>query len=125
MNSVLISLLVTAAFFVVPVVLGFRLGRLPKPYPKVLLIFHGVMFFPIAYGIGACLDKLSKTTTDTSLAKVALLVALGLLWANLVSGIVMICLKKKNRGWILAHKLAMFVMAFSLVAAGIFMTIKL
>ena len=124
MNPLLISLLVTLAFFVVAVVLGFKLGKSPKPYPKVLLISHALMFFAIAYGIGACLDKLSKTTTDTSLAKVALFAALGLLWANLVSGIVMICLKKKNRGWILAHKLTMFVIAFSLVAAGIFMAMK-
>jgi hypothetical protein len=124
MNSVLISLMVTAAFFVVAVILGFRLGRSPKPYPKILLSCHAVMFFAIAYGIGACLDKLSKTTTGRSLAKVALLVALGLVWANLVSGIVMICLKKKNRGWVLAHKLTMFAMAASLVAAGIFMAMK-
>ena len=124
MNSVLISLSVTAAFFVVAIVLGFRLGRSPKPYPKLLLSAHALMFFAIAYGIGVCLDKLSKITTDASIAKVALFVALGLLWANLVSGIVMICLKKKNHGWILAHKLTMFAMAVSLVAAGIFMAMK-
>lgn len=124
MNAVLISLAATVAVFVVAVVLGLRLGKSPKPYPKLLLSAHAVMFFAVAYGIGACLDKLSKTPTDPSLAKVALLVALGLLWANLVSGIVMICLKQKNRGWILAHKLAMFAMAFSLLAAGIFMAMK-
>jgi len=124
MNSVLISLSVTAAFFVVAAVLGFRLGRSPKPYPKLLLSVHALMFFAIAYGIGACLDKLSKTATDASITKVVLLVALGLLWANLVSGIVMICLKKKNRGWILAHKLVMFAMAISFVAAGVFMAMK-
>jgi hypothetical protein len=124
MNSVLISLLVTAVFFVVAIILGFRLGRSSKPYPKLLLSAHAVMFFAIAYGIGACLDKLKGVTTGTSLAKVALFVALGLLWANLVSGIVMICLKKKNRGWILAHKLTMFSIAISLVVAGIFMAMK-
>ncbi len=124
MNSVLISLSVTAAFFVATVVLGFRLGRSPKPYPKLLLSAHAVMFFVIAYGIGACLDKLSKTTPDASLAKIALFTALGLLWANLVSGVVMICIKKKNRGWILAHKLGMILMAVALVAAGIFMAMN-
>ena len=124
MNPVLISLTVTAAFFVVAIVLGFRLGRSPKPYPKILLSVHALMFFAIAYGIGACRDKLSKTTTDAPIAKVALLVALGLLWANLVSGIVMVCIKKKNRGWILAHKFMMVGMAFSLVAVGVFMVMN-
>jgi len=116
--------MVTAAFFVVAVVLGFRLERSPKPYPKILLITHAAMFFAIAYGIGECLNRLKGATTDSSRAKVALFVALGLLWANLLSGIVMICIKKKNRGWILAHKLTMFFIAVSLVAAGIFMAMK-
>jgi hypothetical protein len=124
MNSVLISLMVIAAFFVVAVVFGFRLERSPKPYPNILLSTHAVMFFVIAYGIGVCLAKIKGVTADTSLAKVSWLVALGLLWANLVTGIAMIFIKKKNRGWILAHKLAMFVMALSLVAAGIFMAVR-
>ena len=124
MNSTLLSLLVTAVFVVIAVVLGFRLGRSAKPYPKVLLIAHGLMFFAIAYGIGMCLDKLSREAAEASLAKGSLLAALALLWANLVSGIVMICLKKKNRRWILAHKLAMFVMAGLLVLAGVFMAMK-
>jgi hypothetical protein len=124
MNPVLISLLVTAAFFVVAIVLGFRLGRYPKPYPKALLSAKIVLFFVIAYGIGECLNRIKGATTDTSLAKVSLFTALGLLWANLGSGIVMICLKKKNRRWILAHKLGMVLMAVSLVAAGIFMAMK-
>jgi hypothetical protein len=124
MNPVLISLVVTVAFFVVAVILGYRLGRSSKPYPKILLITHMAMFFAIAYGIGECLNRIKGVTTDTSLAKVSLLVALGLLWANLASGIVMLCLEKKNRGWILAHKLTMFLMAFSVVAAGIFAAVK-
>lgn len=124
MNAVLISLMVTAAFFVVAVFLGFRLGRSAKPYPKILLITHAAMFFAIAYGIGECLNRIKRVAPEPSLAKVSLFVALGLLWANLLSGIVMICIKKKNRRWIFVHKLTMFCMAFSIVAASIFMAIK-
>jgi len=123
MNPVVFSLLVTAVFFGVAIVLGFKLGRSPKPYPKVVLIAHMAMFFVIAYGIGESLNRIG-VTPEMSLAKVSLFSALGLLWANLVSGIVMICLKKKNRGWIVAHKLTMFLMALSLVAAGVFAAIR-
>ena len=124
MNPILMCLLVTTAFFVVAVVVGFRLQRSPKPYPKALLFAKIALFFVIAYGIGECLTRIKGVPTDTSLAKASLFVALGLLWANLVSGIVMIFLKKRNRGWILVHKLGMILMALSLVAAGIFMAIK-
>ena len=124
MNSALISLMVTVVFFVVAIVLGFRLGRSPKPYPKLLLSIHIAMFFVIAYGIGECVTRITGATTDTSPVKVSLYVALGSLWASLVSGIVMIFIKKKNRGWILAHKLTMFFVAFSFAAAGIFLALK-
>lgn len=124
MNPLLICLLVTLAFFAVAVVLGFKLGKSPRPYPKVVLIIHMAMFFAIAYGIGECLTRIQGMMPVPTLAKTALLVALGLLWANLLSGIVMLCLKKKNRGWISAHKLTMFLMAFSLVAGGILLVLK-
>ena len=123
MNPILISLMVTVAFFVVTVILGFRLGRSPKPYPKLLLSIHIVMFFVITYGIGECLNRMNGTTTGTSPAKVSLLVALSSLWASLVTGIVMVCIKKKNRGWILVHKLTMFFAALAFVAAGIFLVL--
>ncbi len=123
MNPVLISLLVTVVFFVVAIVLGFRLGHSAKPYPKLLLSAHILMFFVIAYGIGECLTRM-QAATDTSLAKVALYVALGSLWASLASGLVMIFIKLKNRGWILAHKLTMFLTAFAFVAAGVFLVLK-
>jgi len=124
MNPIFICLLVTVVIFVVTILLGFKLGSSPKPYPKILLITHMVMFFVIAYGIGECLTRMQGATTDRSLAKFALLVALGSLWASLASGIVMLCLKKKHRGWILAHKLTMFLMALAFVAAGIFLMVK-
>jgi hypothetical protein len=124
MNPILIALLVTVVFFAVAVILGFRLGRSPRPYPKIVLIPHILLFFAITYGIGECLTKIAGGTTNLPLAKIALLVALASLWASLVSGIVMLCLKKKNLGWIKAHKLTMFVAAFSFVAAGVLLVMK-
>lgn len=124
MNPVLIALMVTVVFFAIAVFLGFRLGRSPRPYPKLVLIPHILLFFAITYGIGECLTRLAGGTTALPLAKVALLVALGSLWASLVSGIVMLCIKKKNPGWIKAHKLTMFAAAVSFVAAGIFLILK-
>ena len=124
MNPILICLLVTVAVFGMAVALGFKLGRSPRPYPKVLLITHMAMFFLIAYGIGECLTRMQGATTNTSAAKVALLVALGALWASLASGIVMLCLKQKLRGWILVHKLTMFLAALAFVAAGVFLALN-
>jgi hypothetical protein len=37
---------------------------------------------------------------------------------------VKICLKKKNRGWILAHKLTMFLAALAFVVAGVLLVAK-
>ena len=124
MNPILICLLVTLAVFGLAVALGFKLGRSPKPYPKVLLISHMAMFFLITYGIGECLTRMQGATANPSAVKVALLVALGSLWASLVSGIVMLCLKQKHRGWIQVHKLTMFLAALAFVAAGVLLVTK-
>ena len=124
MNPILICLLVTMVVFGIAVALGFKLGRSPKPYPKVLLITHMAMFFLITYGIGECLTRMQGATTEPSVAKVVLLVALGSLWASLVSGIVMLCLKQKHRGWIRIHKLTMFLAALAFVVAGVLLVAK-
>jgi hypothetical protein len=124
MNPVLISLAVTVVFFVITILLGFKLGRSPKPYPKILLITHMAMFFVIAYGIGEFLTRIKAVTSGPTLPIIFLFIALGSLWASLASGIVMLCLKKKNRGWILAHKLTMFLAALAFVAAGVFLVAK-
>ena len=125
MNPVLIALLVTVVCFAVAIVLGFRLGRSPRPYPKLVLIPHILLFFAITYGIGECLSRIASGTTALPLVKVALFVALASLWASLVSGIAMLCIKKKNPRWIMVHKLTMFSAAISFMATGILLVMKL
>jgi len=41
-----------------------------------------------------------------------------------VSGIVMLSLKQRQRGWILVHKLTMFLAALAFVVAGVFLVLK-
>jgi hypothetical protein len=125
MNPASIALTVTVVLFAFAVVLGYRLGRSPRPYSKFVLIPHILLFFVITYGIGECLNRMKSGPTDLPLTRVALFVALGSLWANLASGIVMLCIKQKNRRWIMTHKLTMFSAAVSFVATGIFMVMKL
>ena len=120
MNSFLVCWIVTAAFFAVSVVLGFRLKRCPKPYPKILLASHIVLLFLIGLGIGQCLDKIKGVTTGTSLATVALYVAGATINVSLVSGIVMLFSKQKKRGWILTHLMAALLMGLAILVAGVF-----
>jgi energy-converting hydrogenase Eha subunit A len=124
MNAALISLAVTAAFFAVAVILGGRLERSAKPYPKGLLIAHIVPFFLIGLGIGTCLDKLQGVTPAMPLATLALYAAGATLNASMLTGIVMIIRQQKSRPWIKAHKLATLVMALGLVASAAFMALK-
>jgi len=123
MSSFLISLFVTAAIFAAAVIVGFRLSRSPKPYPVILLAAHIVLFFLIAVGIGACMNKI-EAVAKGSLATVSLCFAGPPLIVLFVSGIVMIWSKQKKRGWILVHKLAMYGLGLSIAGAGLFMALK-
>ena len=124
--AVLLSFLVTAAFFSVAVVIGFRLARSAKPYPFTLLASHVVLFFLIALGIGACMNAADAGTNGTpmSLATVSLCFAGPALIVLFVTGVWMIWSKQKKRGWILAHKLAMYFLGLSIGVAGILAVLK-
>jgi hypothetical protein len=122
--SALISLGVTAAFFVAATLIGFRLERSPKPYPIPLLSAHIALFFLIAIGIGVCMNKIDAGTKALSPATVSLCCAGPSLIALLVSGVVMICSKQKRRGWMLMHKAAMYFLALSLLAGGVLTALK-
>ena len=52
-------------------------------------------------------------------------VAVVTLAASLVTGAVMTIKKQKSSRWILAHKLAMFIMAISIVSGIVFMFIRI
>lgn len=124
MNSVLISLLATAALFAAAAIVGFRLGRFPKPYPVALLSIHIVLFFLVGIGVGVSMNKIEAALSPESLAIVALCCAGPPLIALLVTGIVLICIKTKKRGWIIAHKLAMYLLGLSVLGSGVFAVLK-
>ena len=124
MTSALISFFVLAAFFAVAVILGFRLARSAKPYPKILLSAHIVFFFLIAVGIGACMNTIETALSASSLAIVSLCFAGPAIIALFVTDIVMIFSKQKKRGWIFAHKLAMYFLGASIAGAGICLALK-
>lgn len=124
MTSFLVSLMVTLTFFVLAALVGFRLARSPKPYPLTWLAGHIALFFLIAVGIGTSMGKIEAAKAETSIAMMALTFAGPPLIVCLVSGIVMICIKKRNRGWIFVHKLGVYGLALALVSSGIFMALR-
>src|SRR5690242_7797653 len=65
MSSVLSSMIVTVVFFVIAIVVGFRLERSPKPYRLALLSAHIVLFVLIAGGIVRASTK-STACQETS-----------------------------------------------------------
>lgn len=122
MNSVLISFLVSALIFGAAVAVGFRLARSPKPYPLGWLGLHIVLFFLVAIGIGACMNAIESVTGSTtmSIGTMVLSFAGPPLIALFISGVFMLFGKKKRRAWIVVHKVAMYLLALSIGASGVF-----
>jgi hypothetical protein len=121
MDSVLISMLVTAGFFMVTATLGYRLGRSAKPYGVVKLAAHIFLFLFVASGVIASAYKLNAVTGDKLYSTIAIYTAGLTLLANLAIGICMAVIKRKNRYLILAHKLSTSLMAVSILAGILFL----
>lgn len=124
MSSFLVSLMVTVTFFVLAALVGFRLARSPKPYPLPWLAAHILLFFLIAVGIGASMNKIEAAKAETSMVMMALTFAGPPLIVCLVSGVVMIFIKQRKRGWIFVHKLGVYGLALALVSSGILMALR-
>lgn len=125
MESVLISMVVTAAFFVVTATLGYRLGRTAKPYGVVKLATHIFFFLFVSSGVIASAYKLQGVTGDKLYSMIAIYVTGLTLLSNLTIGFCMAVIKRKNRNLVLAHKLSTLLMAVSILAGIIFLIVKI
>jgi len=95
MNSVLISMAVTLAFFAVTATLGYRLGHSAKPYGVVKLASHIFLFLLIFSGVIASAYKLHGVMGDKLYSMIAIYVTGLTLLANLLIGICMAVIKQK------------------------------
>lgn len=122
-KSVLISLVVTGVFLVIAAIVGSRLGRSQKPYGVMKLVVHIVLFLLVLSGVVASIYKLQIFVHDNLYPSIALYVTGLTLLTNLVVGISMIIVKHKKKKLILAYKLSTLLMAGSIVASIILLTV--
>jgi hypothetical protein len=125
MDSVLISVVVTAIFFVITATVGSRLGHTAKPYGIVKLATHIILFLLVSGGVIASIYKLQGVIDNKLYSTISLYVAALTLLTNFTIGISMVIIKQKNQKLVLAHELSTLLMAASIVAGIIFLTVKI
>lgn len=104
MESVLISVVVTAIFFVITATVGIHLGHTAKSYGIVKLSIHIILFLLVSGGVIASIYKLQGVMDDKlystiSLYVAALYVAALTLLTNFTIGISMVLIKQKTGNW--------------------------
>lgn len=125
MDSVLISVVVTAIFIVLAATVGIRLGHTAKPYGIVKLATHIILFLLVSGGVIASIYKLQGVIDSKLYSTISLYVAALTLLTNFTIGISMIIIKQKNQKLILVHKLSTLLMAASIVASIIFLAVRI
>ena len=96
MDSVLISVVVTAIFIVLAATVGNRLGHTAKPYGIVKLAVHIILFLLVSGGVIASIYKLQGVIASKLYSTISLYVAALTLLTNFTIGISMIIVKQKN-----------------------------
>lgn len=125
MDSVLVSVIVTGIYFVIAAAVGGRLGRLGKPYGVGKLAIHIILFLLVTTGLIASVYKLQGVIHDKLYSTISLYVIGLTLLTNLVIGVIMAIIKKVNPKLVLVHKLSTLLMAVSIIASIIFLTVKI
>lgn len=123
MGSVLVSLVVTGIFLVVAAVVGRRIGRMGKPYGFVKPTIHITLFTLVLSGVIASIYKLQGLSSGGQYAQIPLYVTVLTLLTNLVVGAGMLIIKSTNRNLITIHKVSTLVMAISIIASVVFVTV--
>ena len=125
-RSVLTSAVANIGFLVIQVVLGFRLGGSGKPYRKGLLVTHVIVFLLLLAGWVATFWKLQGVAENKAFSALALEVAgLGLLVAMVVGVVMAFFRKTVSPKLVLAHKVAMFVVAVGMIGGVLFIALKM
>lgn len=120
MGSVLASLVVTAIFLIVAAVVGYRIGRMGKPYGFVKPTIHITFFTLVLSGTIASIYKLQGLSNGGKYAQLTLYVTMLTLLANLVVGASMLAIKNPNKTLTAIHKTSTLVMAISILASILF-----
>lgn len=117
MESVLVSLIVTFVFLVVAGVIGHKLEKRPKPYGFTIPAIHIVLFILVLSGVIASIYKLQLLPVRSQYSEMLLYVSVLALLINLVVGLWMLLVERKNRNLKKIHKISTYVMAGSIAGS--------
>ena len=126
MHLVLIKVLITLAWYIVNLFVGFRLAHMPKPYGWVKMTIHIVLFIFIMNGVVSSIYSLHVVAGNSKIySMIALYVAALTVMVNLIVGVRMLFGKGKNRALTLIHKQSAFGMGIALLASVVFLLVKI
>lgn len=100
--------------------MGYRIGRMGKPYGFVKPTIHITLFTLVLSGAIASIYKLQGLSNGGKYVQWALYVTLLTLLANLVVGASMLAIKNTNETLTAIHKTSTLVMAISILASILF-----
>ncbi len=125
MSSVFVSLVITGVWVAVQGPVGHQLTRKGKPYSAVITGVHGLISLFVLAGLVSTMFKLKAVAHAGVFSLVSLhLAALGVL-AALVTGIILTVVKGNTPNLAIVHKVSMAFTIVFLIAAAVFLAIKI
>ena len=125
MESVLVSVVVTAIFIAINAAVGYWLNRSGKPYGVVKLSTHFVLFLLVLSGVIASIYKLQGVAEGKLLSTLALYLAGLTVLTNLVIGIVIVSIRQRRQKLISVHKSSTLTMVIAIVLSVTFLILKI
>lgn len=117
--------IVTFAYFFITSLIGWRIGKANKPYGKVKLVFHILLFLGV---VGGSVSMLLGLFASQPLRVVSIvtysLVTLGAL-LMFATGVAMVAGKERKENLAAVHKILVWILGAALVAGFVFAALKI
>ena len=125
MESVLNSVIILAIFVGGTSAVGFRLDRFKKPYDRILLASHMILFLFIASGVAASVSKLNLVQHDKMYSMISIQLLVLTVVISLFTGIVMALLEEVNKKLVAVHKYSTILMAIAIGSSILFLILEI
>lgn len=124
MKTILISCGATLLAIALQLLIGTRLKRRGKPYKWPAMLLHILVALAVLAGVSVINVQFQAARPTNPFSVLSMGIAGGLLWLSILTGIVMVILKKRNRAVALAHQISMYLIAGAILINAVLVMVK-
>lgn len=125
MNTITLTCAATLLAIALQLFIGTRLKRSGKPYKLPTMLLHILVALAVLVGVSMINVQFQAARPANQFSVLSMGIAGGLLWLSILTGIIMVILKKRNKTVAMAHKISMYLIAVAIITNAVLVLVKI